>query len=163
MRGKHHAGQRPERLGHVGLIGEDVERGTGDTSSDERLHQLELVHDRAAGDVDEHTVGPERIQGLAADAAGRGGACSCGDDQDLARCGQLEQARVTAIGHRLLEGVHVGDRALEAFEAPRDRLANPAEAENAKAAAGHRAAEAEIARRPSAGADEAVAFGDPAE
>jgi len=67
MRQQHGVGGVEQRLRHVRLVGEHVEPGGGDGAACERGGQRRLVHGRAAADIDQDAVRPERRQDLGID------------------------------------------------------------------------------------------------
>ena len=57
----------------------------------QRGDQRVLVHDRAAGDVDEVAVGPERVEDVGVDEALGAGAAGRQHDEHVARGGELDR------------------------------------------------------------------------
>ena len=65
MREEHDIVEGEQRLRHVRLVGEDVEARGADRAGRERLDQRRVVDHRAAADIDQDAVRPERLQDTA--------------------------------------------------------------------------------------------------
>ena len=103
---KHDIVEREQRLRHVRLVGEDVEAGGADRAGRERLDQRRIVDHRAAADIDQDAVRPERLEHAGIDRALR-----------RRRAGEDDHQRVDRLGH----GVKVGDSSGRAGRAVRCR------------------------------------------
>ena len=76
------------------LVGEDVEARAGDAALLQRRDQGMLVDDRAAGDVDQEAVGPERVENLAGRPGGATPAPPAAATTSTSHaCGEGERAR----------------------------------------------------------------------
>jgi len=114
----------------------------------ERRDQLRLVDHRAAADIDDDAARPERIEHGAVDQlVGRGAARQHADQHvDIAR--HLHEIAIVAIGDILLRtAVVIDDRHAERLQPAGDRLADPAEPDNASRAVAKRRLGQRIGRR----------------
>ena len=80
---QHDVVHRQQRLGHVRLVGEDVQARAGQPAVDQRLDQRVLVDDAAARDVDQVAVGAERVENLGVDQLLGAAAARGRDDQHV--------------------------------------------------------------------------------
>ena len=120
---------------------------------DERV----LVHDRAAGDVDQVAVRPERVEDGGVDEALGAGATRRQHHEDVARGSQLDRARVVGPGHVLGAARVVVDLGPEGLGPLRRGGADAAEPEDPDHRPAHVAGQREpLAATPRTAADEAV-------
>jgi len=162
VRGQDHVVEARETLGHVRLVGEDVETRGTEPAVRQQLDERRLVDQPAAGDVDEHALRSERLEHLAADDHPAPGRTRGTEEQDVARPSELDGTRhglpgYPAFGLRIV----IGNCPAEASEPAGERLADPTQAQDAVALAPEALAERHAAQEPFAGAHVAVGLGDP--
>ena len=140
--------QRDKRLGDVRLVVVDVEAGGQDLAGPQRLDQRGLVDERAARDIDEYAVRPQRLQHLGVDDMARPGAAGSDDDENVRQPWPSRRAKDSS-GRRRRPGLAavVDDVEPEAADPGRDRLADAPEPENSDRSASQRRGEREGALR----------------
>jgi hypothetical protein len=160
VRRQHHVREIEQRLRHLRLVHEHVEAGREPARHELELERV-LVDDGAAGRVHDCCPVTHECESLRGEQARRLGRQRhverdrVGLPQQLVELAIFDQLRLDATPLRV-EHAH-----LEAAGAPRDRAADPSEADDSERGARHLAAE-ERARRPgrapAAGAHQPVAL-----
>src|SRR5688572_23146991 len=146
--------QPDELFRHLGLVPEHVEACSGDLLLLERGDQGSLVHQGAAPDIHQETVGSQRADHPGIDDAAGRVIQADGDDQAirLARqCPQVGMIRPCDIGLRA--AAVVAHLHAEHLHAPRDRPTDLAQADDAAGLAGDVAAWRKRSFRPLTGPD----------
>ncbi|XP_044354512.1 uncharacterized protein [Triticum aestivum] len=129
---QHDVVEREQRLGHVGLVLKHVEARPAEAPLDERGDQLGLVDVRAAPDVDEQALGPQRLNHLAVDDVPGLLVQRAGHHEDVAVCGQFYHARVIGVaGAVFLCSLVVVDWAIEGLHSGGNGKPYPAQPDDA--------------------------------
>ena len=146
MRLQHDIVEAEQGLGHLRLPREHVQAGGAEPAAHHGFDQRRLVDHRAARDIDQPALGPERLDHLAPDQSGGFGAALAGDDQHVDVARQLARIAVVAPGDVVLASrAGVADHHAEGLRQLGDPASDAAETDDAQASPGERARERGIA------------------
>ncbi|KAM3329499.1 hypothetical protein ACQJBY_026516 [Aegilops geniculata] len=129
---QHDVVEREQRLRHAGLVLEHVEARPAEAPLDERRDQLRLVDVRAAPNVDEQALGPQRLDHLTVDDVPGLLVQRASHHKDVAACRQFDHARVIGVaGVVFLCSLVVVDWAIEGLHSGGDGKPYPAQPDDA--------------------------------
>src|SRR5690606_11888599 len=161
--GEHDIVEAKEGFGDRRLVLENVESGAAEATALQKLHHGGFIDQRAAGDVDDKTLGAEGFEDFSRNDLFGALAAGGNDDQPIGVAGHVFETVIVYIGDSGLGAAAVIDDAhLHGLGAGRNLLANAAEAENAHGLAGEFGEKPEIGGRPFALTDELIGLGNAA-